>query len=54
MGLLLSISLLLARSLTPDQAEHERIVDAIRLLTLTDTALQRDALQARAGLAPRR
>jgi signal transduction histidine kinase/ActR/RegA family two-component response regulator len=52
MGLLLSISLLLARSLTPDRAEHERIVDAIRLLTLTDTALQRDALQARAGLLP--
>jgi signal transduction histidine kinase/ActR/RegA family two-component response regulator len=51
-GLLLSISLLSVRSLIPDQADHERVIDAIRLLTLNDTALQRDALEARAGLLP--
>ena len=52
LGLLLIVSLLSVRSLIPDQADHERIVDAIRLLTLNDTALQRDALEARAGLLP--
>ncbi|MBV8335345.1 MAG: response regulator [Alphaproteobacteria bacterium] len=51
-GLLLIVSLLSVRSLTPEQADHERIIDAIRLLTLNDTALQRDALEARAGLLP--
>jgi hypothetical protein len=52
LGLLLIVSLLSVRSLIPDQSDHERIVDAIRLLTLNDTALQRDALEARAGLLP--
>jgi hypothetical protein len=51
-GILLVASLLLVRFNSPDPAEHERILDTIRTLTLTGPALQRDALEARAGTLP--
>jgi signal transduction histidine kinase/CheY-like chemotaxis protein len=51
-GILLVVSLLLVRFNSPDPAVHERILDAIRTLTLIGPALQRDALEARAGTLP--
>jgi signal transduction histidine kinase len=51
-GILLGVSLVLVRFMSPDPAMHERILDTIRTLTLTAAALQRDALEARAGMLP--
>jgi hypothetical protein len=51
-GILLVVSLVLVRFIRPDPAVHERILDTIRTLTLTSPALQRDALEARAGVLP--
>lgn len=51
-GLLLVLTYLSVRGAAPDPARHERTLDALRALTLTDAALQRDALKARAGLLP--
>jgi hypothetical protein len=51
-GILLVVSLVLVRFIRPDPAVHGRILDTIRTLTLTSPALQRDALEARAGMLP--
>lgn len=49
-GLLLGLTFLLVQSLTPDEALHERTLDALRSLDLDNAALQRDVLRAQAGL----
>src|SRR5258707_15138819 len=49
-ALLLLLTYLLIESAAPDAARHERILDTLRAATLNDAALQRDVLQARAGL----
>jgi signal transduction histidine kinase len=49
-ALLLLLTYLLVESAAPDAARHERILDALRAATLNEAALQRDVLQARAGL----
>jgi signal transduction histidine kinase/ActR/RegA family two-component response regulator len=49
-ALLLALTYLLMPLATPDTARHERTSDALRALILNDAALQRDVLQARAGL----
>ena len=51
-GLLLVLTYLLVRGAAPDPALHERTLQALGTLILTDAALQRDALKARAGLLP--
>jgi signal transduction histidine kinase/CheY-like chemotaxis protein len=48
--LLLLLTYLLIESAAPDAVRHERILDTLRAATLNDAALQRDVLQARAGL----
>jgi signal transduction histidine kinase len=49
-GILLVVSLVLVRFMSPDPTVHERILDTIQTLTLAGPALQRDALEARAGM----
>jgi signal transduction histidine kinase/CheY-like chemotaxis protein len=49
-ALLLLLTYLLIEGAVPDAARHERILDTLRAATLNDAALQRDVLQARAGL----
>jgi signal transduction histidine kinase/ActR/RegA family two-component response regulator len=49
-GLVLALTYLLIPVATPDMARHDRTFDALRTLTLSDAALQRDVLKARAGL----
>src|SRR5215510_8729435 len=49
-ALLVLLTYLLIESAAPDAAHHERILDSLRAATLNDAALQRDVLQARAGL----
>jgi signal transduction histidine kinase len=49
-ALLLLLTYLLIQSATPDATRHERILGALRAAALNDAALQRDVLQARAGL----
>ena len=49
-ALLLLLTYLLIESAAPDATRHERILDTLRAATLNDAALQRDVLQARAGL----
>src|SRR5256885_2407607 len=49
-ALLLLLTYLLIESAAPNAARHERILDTLRAATLNDAALQRDVLQARAGL----
>ncbi len=51
-GLLLILTYLLVRGAAPDPALHERTLQTLSTLILTDAALQRDALKARAGLLP--
>jgi signal transduction histidine kinase len=51
-GILLAVSLVLVRFMGPDRAMHERILEAIQTLTVDAAALQRDALEARAGMLP--
>jgi signal transduction histidine kinase len=50
LGILLVSSLVLVRFMSPDPEVHERILDTIQTLTLAGPALQRDALEARAGM----
>jgi signal transduction histidine kinase/CheY-like chemotaxis protein len=49
-ALLLALTYLLIEGASPDAARHERTLDALRSSILNDAALQRDVLQARAGL----
>jgi signal transduction histidine kinase/CheY-like chemotaxis protein len=49
-ALLLLLTYLLVEGASPDAARHERTLDALRVAILNDAALQRDMLQARAGL----
>jgi signal transduction histidine kinase len=49
-ALLLLLTYLLIQSAGPDGVRHERVLDALRAATLNEAALQRDVLQARAGL----
>src|SRR5215468_231205 len=49
-ALLMVLTYLLIEGAAPDAARHERILDSLRAATLNDAALQRDVLQARAGL----
>jgi signal transduction histidine kinase/CheY-like chemotaxis protein len=49
-GLLLVLTWLLIQGASPDAARHERTLDALRAALLNEAALQRDVLQARAGL----
>ena len=51
-GILLVVSLVLVRFMGPDRSMHERILGAIQTLTLDAAALQRGALEARAGMLP--
>jgi hypothetical protein len=51
-GMLLVVSLVLVRFVSPDRTVHERILDTIQTLTLAGPALQRDALEARVGMLP--
>jgi signal transduction histidine kinase/CheY-like chemotaxis protein len=51
-GALLVACLILMAFAGPDPARHERVVNAARALVLNDAALQRDALESRAGLLP--
>ena len=51
-GILLAVSLVLVRFMGPDRAMHERILEAIQTLIVDAAALQRDALEARAGMLP--
>jgi signal transduction histidine kinase/CheY-like chemotaxis protein len=48
--LLLALTYLLIEGASPDAARHEQTLDALRSSILNDAALQRDVLQARAGL----
>ena len=50
--MLLAVSLMLVAFMRPDPAMHERIIEAVRTLTFDAAALQRDALEARAGMLP--
>ncbi len=45
-----ALLMLLTYLLIQDADRHERILDALRAVTLNEAALQRDVLQARAGL----
>jgi signal transduction histidine kinase len=47
---LLVLTYLLVQSTVPDAERHERTLDAFRALLLTNAALQRDVLRARAGM----
>ena len=49
-GLLLVLTYLLVEGAAPDDARHERTMNALRGLILNDAALQRDVLRAQAGL----
>jgi signal transduction histidine kinase/ActR/RegA family two-component response regulator len=49
-GLMLALTYVLVQAATPDAALHERTLGALRSLALSDAALQRDVLRARAGL----
>ncbi len=49
-GLMLALTWLLVRSATPDPAAHERTIEAFRMLLLSNAALHRDVLRARAGM----
>jgi hypothetical protein len=51
-GILLVVSLVLVRLMSPDPSMHARTLNAIQTLTLNAAALQRDALEARAGMLP--
>jgi len=51
-GILLVVSLVLVRLMSPDLSMHARTLDTIQTLTLNAAALQRDALEARAGMLP--
>jgi signal transduction histidine kinase/CheY-like chemotaxis protein len=51
-GLLLALTYLLVRGASPDPVLHERILQALHELTLSDAALHRDMVRARAGLLP--
>jgi signal transduction histidine kinase/ActR/RegA family two-component response regulator len=48
--LLLALTYLAVRSAVPDTERHERVLDALRSLTLNEAALHRDVLRARDGL----
>jgi signal transduction histidine kinase/ActR/RegA family two-component response regulator len=48
--LLLALTYLAVRSAVPHTERHERILDALRSLTLNESALHRDVLRARDGL----
>jgi signal transduction histidine kinase/ActR/RegA family two-component response regulator len=47
---LLALTYLAVRGAVPDTERHERILDALRSLTLNEAALHRDILRARDGL----
>ena len=47
---LLVLTFLLVRGTTPDANLHERMLEALRSLTLNSATLQRDVMRARAGL----
>ena len=47
---LLILTFLLVRGTTPDANLHERMLEALRSLTLNSATLQRDVMRARAGL----
>src|SRR5688572_24161459 len=49
-ALMLALTYFLVQSTTPDAVLHERTLGALRSLALSDAALQRDVLRARAGL----
>lgn len=49
-GLLLVLTYMVIRSASPDPVRHKRTLQALHALTLHDAELQRDVLQARAGL----
>jgi signal transduction histidine kinase/CheY-like chemotaxis protein len=49
-ALVLLLTYLLVQSASPDAARHQRVLDALAAATLNEAALQRDVLQARAGL----
>jgi len=48
--LLVALTYLAVRGAVPDTGRHERILDALRSLTLNEAALHRDVLRARDGL----
>jgi signal transduction histidine kinase len=50
--MLLAVSLMLVHFISPDPAMHERVIEVFRTLTRDAAALQRDALEARAGMLP--
>ena len=49
-ALALALTFLAIEAAAPDAARHERTLGALRAIVLTDAALQRDVLRARAGL----
>ena len=49
-GLTLVLTFFALQGVAPEPARHERTLEALRTLTLRDAALQRDVLQARAGM----
>jgi signal transduction histidine kinase/ActR/RegA family two-component response regulator len=49
-GLLVVLTYFLVRGATPDAAQRERTLDALRALLLSGAALERDVLAARTGL----
>ena len=49
-ALALALTFVALQGAAPDAARHERTLEALRTLTLSDAALQRDVLRARAGL----
>ncbi|WP_119681595.1 two-component system VirA-like sensor kinase [Indioceanicola profundi] len=49
-ALLLGLTYLMMRSTVPDATEHQRILNALQVLDLSNASLQRDVLRARAGL----
>ena len=50
LALLLALTYLLVHGATPDSAQHERTLDALRSIDLNNAALQRDVLRSRTGL----
>jgi len=50
LALLLALTYLVVQGATPDAAQHERTLDALRALDLNNAALQRDVLRSRTGL----
>ena len=49
-GLLLGLTYLALQGALPDAARHERTLEAVRTVILSEAALQRDMLRTRAGL----